>query len=254
MRPPSALNFLFAGALIAFAPGSASAQIIRSYEGLDRAAGEGGYMTLALELDGRAGNTDFLQFDFSSALGYKGDRHWIRLYPAFRIRRSGAETEEDQRSVHLRHSYFFNPRTRTFSFVQIQGDKSLDVVWRFLVGGGLRRTLVTGDDGGLDLGVGVMWEEEGLEDGGSERGMRGTNLLSLHGKSGIVTVALVGFFQPLLTDLGDHRVAMEGSADVPLGSLWALDVAVRMRRDSRPPPEVEPNDLSVSVGVKFSVR
>jgi hypothetical protein len=99
-----------------------------------------------------------------------------------------------------------------------------------------------------------MWEVEDLEDGTREEGLRGTNLVSLQGKSGIVSVSLVGFFQPLMTDWGDHRVAVEASAGVPLGSMWMLDVSVRGRRDSRPPAEVEPNDIGLSVGLKFSVN
>ena len=237
---------------LTLAAAPARAQVIRSYEGLDRSAGDGRYLTVQFDFDASAGNTDYLQFDVSSAVGYKGATHWLRLYPALRIRRSGGETEEDQRSAHLRYSYIFSPRTRTFSFVQVQADRSLDVIWRFIAGGGLRRVLVEGVDGGLALGVGAMWEDEELEDGTRESGVRGTNLLSLHGKSGIVTVGLVTFFQPLLRDWGDHRVAMEGSASVPLGSRLSLEAAVRMRRDSRPPTDVEPNDLNMSIGLRYA--
>lgn len=247
---PRYLPVLAAALTLVAAP--AGAQVIRSYEGLDRSAGDGRYVTVQFEFDASAGNTDYLQFDVSSALGYKGETHWLRLYPAFRIRRSGADTEEDQRSAHLRYSYIFSPRTRTFSFVQVQADRSLDVVWRFIAGGGLRRVLVEGEDGGLALGVGAMWEDEELEDGTRESGVRGTNLLSLHGRSGIVTVGVVAFFQPLMTDWGDHRVAMEGSASVPLGRRLSLEAAIRMRRDSRPPDDVEPNDLNMSIGLRYA--
>ena len=238
---------------LAFAP--VNAQVIRSYESLDRDVGEEGYVTLGFTFDAKSGNTEYTDLDLAGALGYRGERHWIRLYPSYDIRRSGGDTKEHARSVHLRHSFFFTPRTRSFAFVQLQADESLDVTRRFLVGGGLRRSLVLLEGGnGIDLGLGVMHESERIETGEEESVMRGTNVLVVNGTAGPVALTFTGFFQPLLVDWGDHRVSASGSAAVPLGGGWALTVAFLWRRDSRPPAAVEKNDAGLTVGLRFAVK
>lgn len=232
----------------------ASAQVIRSYESLDRRAGEEGYGTFGFTFDGKTGNTEYTEFDLSGAVGYRGEKTWIRFYPTYSIRRSGSETEEHDRSAHLRHSYFFGARTRSFAFVQIQADESLHIRRRFLVGGGLRRSLVVTDGtGGIDLGAGVMYEKEEIEAGGNASVFRGTNMVVVNGSAGPVAVTLTGFFQPLLDNWRDHRVSAAGSAAVPLGTRWDLEVSLAWRRDSRPPPGVERNDAGITVGLRFAV-
>jgi len=236
------------------APTPAGAQVIRSYESLDRAAGEAGYATLGFTLDARTGNTEYTELDLAGAVGYRGETHWIRLYPSYNIRRSGSNTEEHARSAHLRHSYLFTPRTRSFAFVQLQADESLEVQRRFLLGGGLRRSLVRTEAGnGIDLGVGVMYEAERIETGEEESVIRGTNLLVVKGGAGAVALTFTGFFQPILDHWRDHRISAAGSAAVPLGAQWDLEVSLLWRRDSRPPVDVEPNDVGLTVGLRFRV-
>jgi len=232
----------------------ATAQVIRSYEGLDRRAGNEGYATLGFTFDGRTGNTEYAEFDLAGAVGYRGNRHWTRFYPTYNIRHSEGRTVEDARSAHLRHSLFLNPRTRSFAFVQLQADESLKIQRRFLVGAGLRRSLVvTEAGGGIDLGVGMMYEEERAESGEKDSVLRGTNLLVVNGAAGSVALTLTGFFQPLLDNWRDHRVSAEGSAAIPLRDRWDLAVSLVWRRDSRPPPGVERDDAGIKIGLRVAV-
>jgi hypothetical protein len=230
-----------------------AAQVIRSYEALDRDAGERFYTTLAASLDASGGNVEYTEFEFSGATGFRGERHFVRLYPAIRFRRDDGITLEEERTVHLRHSYAFTERLRSFSFVQYQSDAALDLERRFLIGGGLRRRLVTLSDGGVDLGLGVMWEEERTTSDPATEALRGANLLVANGAAGAVDLNFTGFFQPRLADWADHRVAASGTVAVPLGSAWALTVSARWRRDSRPPADVERDDYGVVVGLRFSI-
>ncbi len=244
--------FFLAFTLLASAP--AGAQVIRSYESLDRAAGEDGYATLGFTIDAKSGNTEYTELDLAGAMGYRGKKNWIRLYPTYNIRRSGGDTEEHARSAHLRHSYIFTPRTRSFAFVQLQADESLDVQRRFLLGGGLRRSLVLTEAGnGIDLGLGVMYESERTETGKEESVIRGTNLLVVKGGAGPMALTATGFFQPLLDDWEDHRISAAGSAAIPLGSQWDLEISLIWRRDSRPAVDVEPDDVALTVGLRFAV-
>lgn len=245
---------LLAALLLAF-PTPGDAQVIRSYESLDRDAGEAWYLTFGLELDGKDGNTEEIELDVSGAVGWRGTRHWLRLYPAYTWRRTDGEVREFARSAHLRHSYTLGERTSTFAFLQAQADPALELERRFLVGGGLRRRLVEFDQGrGFDLGVGVMWEEERVEGRPPEEIFRGSNLVAVQTTAGEVAVTLTGFFQPRLDDWGDHRVSASASAGVPLATGWNLALALGWLRDSRPPAEVEKDDVNFTVGVRFAVR
>jgi hypothetical protein len=107
--------------------------MIRSYESLDREVGVDCYATFSFGVDGAVGNTEGVDTDFSGAFGYKGDTHWIRVYPAHRLKRSGGKNVIRDRSIHLRHSFIFSDRTRTFAFVQLHAAESLKLERRFLV-------------------------------------------------------------------------------------------------------------------------
>ena len=240
--------------LLAWTAAPVHAQVIRSYESLDRAAGEAGYATLAFGFDGSLGNTEKAEFDLSGAVGYRGDRHWLRLYPSYLITRVGGETTEHERAIHLRHSYRLSGALSTYAFVQLQADESLDLDRRLLVGGGVRRRLLVLEGGGLDVGVGAMWEEERITGGLRERTLRGANLMSVTGSAGVVALTLTGFYQQAMDDWGDYRVAFSGSAAVPLGAGWAMDMSMRWRRDTRPPVEVERDDAGISIGLRFAVN
>lgn len=231
------------------------AQVIRSYESLDRDAGEAWYLTLGLGVDGQAGNTEQVEVDFSAAVGFRGERHWIRLYPAYTYTRTNGETSDFERAAHLRHNYFLTDRTRTFAFMQLQADRSLDLDRRFLVGGGLRRRLVqAGQEQGLDLGAGLMWEEESIVGGIREEQLRVTSMLVASLAAGAVRVTLSGFFQPKVDEWGDHRVSSSAAAAVPIAAGWDLSLGLDWRRDSRPPADVEADDLDFTIGVRFALN
>ncbi len=238
---------------VATAPAPATAQVIRSYEALDREAGEGWYATLGLAFDASGGNVEYAEADISGAGGFRGDRHFIRFYPSLRLRREDGDTREEERSAHLRHSYRFTERLRSYSFLQYQTDAALDLDRRMLVGGGLRTRVVELEGGGVDVGLGLMWESERTPVEGEVTDVRGANLLVANGSAGAVDLNFAGFFQPVLSDWADHRVAASGTAAVPLGAGWSLTVSARWRRDSRPPVDVERDDYGMTVGLRFSV-
>ena len=252
LSPLAAAAVLAAAALSA--PGAAGAQVIRSYESLDRAAGEGFYFSVTAGFDGRFGNTETRDYNLAGAVGFRGEKHWVRLYPGFLRQEAAGQTADDQRSLHLRYSYFLAAPLQAFAFVQLQSDEPLDLESRFLVGGGVRRRLLALGGGSVDLAVGAMWEEERIEGGVREEGFRGSNILSVNGTAGTVDLTFTGFFQPLLRDWTDQRWATAGSAAVPLGSRWALDLAALWRRDTEAPEGVEPDDGRVTVGLRFAVN
>ena len=134
---PSRWLCIFGLALIVplLRPSPGFAQVIRSYESLDRSAGEDDDATAEFSVDGVVGNSEFVDTEFSGAVGYHGDSQWIRFDPAYRLKRSNGENIVHDRSAHIRHSFIFTDRARTFAFVQVQAEESIELDRRLLVGG-----------------------------------------------------------------------------------------------------------------------
>jgi hypothetical protein len=229
------------------------AQIIRSYENLDRTAGDAYYATAVVAFDGSAGNADFVDVDLSGAAGYRGNVHWLRFYPALRTKRSGGEKVIDARSLHLRHSLFLTNRTSTFAFVQLQSEASIDLDRRFLVGGGIRYQLVRFNTGGVDFGVGMMREEERRTLREARATLRGANLLSVYGSVGATSLSLVAYFQPELGNWKDHRILLQGNLLVALVGRLNLDISSSWRREGVVPVGIEKNDARLQIGFRYDL-
>lgn len=238
---------------LAFAS-SIHAQVIRSYEGLDRNTPEGTSAQMELSLGGRAGNANYLDFRFAGSVSYRAPApgHWLRLYPSFRVRRSEKQSVVRDWSAHLRHSYVFSDEIRTYAFAQIQADRSINLDRRLLIGGGLRRQIVRLGDGGLDIGVGLMREDETLASGETGTALRGANLLSASGKAGIVGFEATGYFQPMMSNFGDYRVFVHTGIQIPVSERVQFVLSGSWRRDSRPPSGIEADDAEFGFSIRLS--
>ena len=232
---------------------SAHAQVIRGYESLDRNAGEAYYATLDFDVEGALGNSEFVDAEFSGAFGYKGDSQWVRFYPAYRLKRSDGENVIHDRSAHIRHSFRISERIRTFAFVQVQAEESIELERRFLIGGGIRSQLVRLGSGGIDLGIGLMLDEERRTDRDVRSDVRGANLFSIYGDAGVVELSGSIYFQPVIETWSDHRVLVLVSAIVPLVAHVSLRLSSFWRRDSRPPSSIEKHDSGVLIGFRLDV-
>lgn len=135
--------------------------------------------------------------------------------------------------MHLRHSLFLTARSRTFSFIQWQKEKAIDLDRRLLLGGGLRYQVVSLGSGGVDLGVGVMLVD---------------------GDAGVVKLSGTTYFQPILSDWSEHRVLLAMSAIIPLVKYLGLDLSGSWRREIPSPRHIDPNDASLRVGLRVALN
>lgn len=245
---------------------SIHAQVILSYEGLDRNAVDGLFVPIELSLDGGVGNAEYLDWSVTPGFSYRfpAPGQWVRFYPSIRVRSSDNKSLVREWSAHLRHSYVFSEEMRTYTFIQFQADRSIDLDRRFLFGGGVRPRIMKMEDGGLDIGFGLMLEDEVLTSGetgtepedevvmSEETGteLRGANLISAHGKAGMVQILATGFYQPVMSNPKDYRVSVNTEADIPVSDYGSLVVFANWRRDSRPPTGIESYDVRFG----FSIR
>lgn len=132
---------------------------------------------------------------------------------------------------------------------------------RFLIGSGLRRSLIEGRTT-LDVGTGLMYEAESLdpdEDIGDHpretRVWRMANLVVLtRALTESVTLIGVSYVQPDLSDFGDVRTLVDLSLRIALTENLDLTIQNEWRHDSRPPASVATDDYSLKTGFAVSFR
>ena len=240
-------------ALLSLRPLSGRAQVVRSYESYDRTAGDDYYATAVIDVEGAIGNSEFVDANFSGAFGYSADSQWVRFYPAYRLKRSSGENVLHDRSAHLRDSWLFSERARTFAFVQLQAEEEIELERRLLIGGGIRYQLFSFASGGMDLGVGLMLDEERRTNTAVRSDVRGANLLSIYGDAGVVKLASTIYFQPVGSDWTDHRTLVLLSGIVPLVDHFSIDLSGYWRRDSKPPARIKKHDAGILVGFRLDI-
>ncbi len=204
-----------------------------------------------------AGNTDVLQLDAALGAAYRGARHWPRLFAGGELLRSGNGRIVDNRFAHLRYGYLFSPRVRSFHFVQVQSNNNLLVAWRVLVGTGLRRRISMADRLTLELGSGPMLERERLDRDRVGSGVPLQTSVVRLATVGVVrwqvgadvTLLNVAYHQPAVGAFGDFRLLDDLTLSSRLGRGLSVDVTLNWRHDSRPPPEVDGDDVRLRVGL-----
>jgi len=206
-----------------------------------------------------AGNSDVLQLDAALGAAYRGARHWPRLFAGGQLLRSGNGRIVDNRFVHARYGYLFSRRVRSFHFVQVQSNNNLLVEWRVLVGSGIRGEIQLLEGLTLELGTGPMFERERLD---AERVGAGAPV-----ETGVVRLATVGvvrwgiggdatllnvlYHQPVAADPGDYRVLDDLTMSMRVATGLTVDVTLGWRHDSRPPSDLDQDDLRLKVGMSF---
>jgi len=221
---------------------------------------------LHAELNGRlnlaGGNTELFQAGGTLGVGFRAPRHWTRVYLGIDWLRKNDSDLVDNRYMHLRYNYFLREEIRTFHFFQLQTNLNLLLRRRWLVGSGLRVQALAGEEGSLDLGSGLMYEsetlqEEALEEGEKPRArtVRLSNLLaaSWDPAEGTRLVAVV-YHQPDVGRLEDYRLLGEVGVAVEMASSLGLEVALNWRHDSRAPGGLEDDDLGFRTGITYRLR
>ncbi len=256
LRPLS----LLAVAVVAF-PGSVRAQGILNAEQYQPKDVSGFHFGLDARGSLVRGNARVLDLGGTGIIGYRAPTQWIRMIVgASYLRTSGSGIVND-RFAHLRYNYDLTPRLRTFHFVQVQANKSLQLSDRELVGSGLRATVLTGKAGSLDVGLGAMLELERLNADARAAGAPARTTDWRMADLAVATVRLgtgaslqdVAYVQPRLDAFSDIRVLDNLNLLVPLTDNVKLTVSGEWRHDSRPPAAVLPDDFSLKTGISILV-
>lgn len=206
------------------------------------------------------GNTEVVDLGGTGIAGYASAAHWVRLLAgATFLSEEGTDLVND-RFAHARYNYGLSSRLRTFHFAQIQTSLNLLLSRRLVAGSGVRWTAVQRARVSLDLGTGVMWEEERLDrerlraaEGDLTRVLRAANLMAVRWKIRDGTrLRGVTYAQPELGEPDDFRILTDLTLSTALGGGVDLNVTFRWRHDSEPPADLDRNDFTLGSGLELN--
>lgn len=172
------ISFAFAMvcALLCLYPRGASAQILnieRSRVDRDSAGyftGKGGLSFSMFNRNaGKDNPNNYLQLTFNGDVAYIAEKHSYLLLNYYNYLLVNYDSEELRNTVastgysHFRVNFMRKKRLSYEAFTQVQADKARGLELRTLAGGGVRYRLLSGEDGSVYFGTGLMHEHEEWE-------------------------------------------------------------------------------------------
>ncbi len=255
----AAIFFLLA-ALLTASP--AGAQRVLNTERVEPRNVSGVFTRIEAGADLQGGNSDILNLKGSGTLGYHGTHSWILLVGGLSYLKSSGNVSVDDQYMQARYGWIFSERTRTFHFVQLQKSRAQALSRRLLVGSGLRHAFVSSERGRLELGAGLMWESERLNESKLPPGVparsddwRG-DLIGVASRklSTTATLSDVFYVEPRVDEPADVRILNEARLAVKVVKGVDLNVTFRWLHDSRPPPSIGRDDLELETSVSATVN
>jgi len=264
-RRPLSWCSVTTAALAAFAlglPAPSAAQTILNTERFQLDEVSGFHASTDLSFSLQRGNKDLLDVSASGIMGILSGNHWPRVIFGGKYLSTDERSFLDQQFVQARYSYIVSPATQTFHFLQAQKNETLLLRSRWLVGSGVRRSLLESERTRFAVGTGLMGEWErldagrvGPEDATSRDGLRIANMavFSADFADGARVLNIL-YFQPDPGDLSDFRVLNDLGLLIPLSARLRTTLSLEWRRDTRPPSTLEKDDLSLKAGLSLDLN
>jgi len=256
--PTLRLHFTIFAAVLALISPAVSAQagaILNTLQGYD--ADEPGWSGgLDGLFSGSGGNTDRLFLSIGGRTQWRSERHRYRIQFSSGYQESNRVETARNGVLHVRHNYEINQRWSTVTFVQLQHNPFQDLQSRWLAGIGPRYDLLDGDNGGVvAFGAVPMLEVERLQNrpGKLARGRMSFFVHLSHQLSENSQLDLVGFWQPLFSDVSAYRAVGNLVLKVDVTGEVDLKVGFAVEDNSRPPVGIERTDWSTFMGLGLNL-
>ncbi len=175
---------------------------------------------------------------------------------------SGQKVDTRNSLAHLR---FIGPLVGNFLFwenyYQVQSDTFRRLSLRALGGVGLRWKILSNEDVRLYFGTSVFYSEEdqqevsGFSDQGLKVYLRNSNYIALnYDLNDNIEVFLIGYFQPLIDQIYDHRLSTKFGITTKLSENLKFNYLISVGHDNDPPQGVKPTDVTQTVSLSYSIN
>jgi len=215
---------------------------------------------LSFYVSAKTGNTDIQEFEADSKLGYTGDNFHTLIIGQGTFGWEDGNQYSNNALLHLRYIRELNSIVSPELFTQIDYDKKRSLLFRYLVGGGIRLALINDSLSSFSYGSSYMFEYEKLDLPKNSKHLHKTynnrwnNYLSY---SNLVSpnsrISLAVYFQPRFDQFNDFRILSENFISVNISSKLSLSLSFRFRYDSKPPDKIRKFDTISSMGITVSL-
>ncbi|MCF6306506.1 MAG: DUF481 domain-containing protein [Flavobacteriaceae bacterium] len=197
---------------------------------------------------------DFFIVSNDIHLQYKLEKHLFLLKNQFRFTKIEGEDFSNNGITHLRYNYKWKPRITWEAFAQGQYNKVSKINNRFLFGTGPRFKLLKLENYKFYLGTLIMYEHEELSDGSStSRDFRGSAYFSFTMyPNAIFSFVSTTYYQPLLNDVGDYRIASESSVAIKAFKNFAVKMTYLFTYDETPAEGIQNSQYRFATGIVYS--
>ncbi|MCR9182226.1 MAG: DUF481 domain-containing protein [Flavobacteriaceae bacterium] len=186
---------------------------------------------------------------------YKMNNHLALFVNNLGFEQSGGESFVNNGSQHLRYNYKVFENITWEAFVQSQYNSIAKIKFRGLAGTGPRFKLLGLDKYRLYLGTLLMYEHEELNEEALiiNRDWRASTYLSLSFfPTDNISFVSTTYYQPILNDFRDYRIASENSFVLGILEKLSLRVTYTLTFDATPAREVPNTFYNLSTGLLYA--
>ena len=206
---------------------------------------------------GSAGNQNLSFFD--------GGVRVTRLEPEaveFELNARGRTGSDDGERVaesymaSLKADAFPDERWSPFVFGSAERDRFKELDLRTNAGGGVKYTFLRAEDTEVSLSLALLHSREDLRLAALPTQTDGRMSLRFKGAHELregVRVENVTFYQPVWDVFDDYVAQSESILAVQVLSMLAVTASYVYQRDSTPPPDVEPDDHHLKIGIQLQL-
>ena len=234
---------------------SITAQVnIEKYNSLLNKTGPSG--NISFYLSAKTGNTDIQQFSADGRFNYTTKTFYTFLIAQGEYGWKKGEEFSNNALLHLRYIHNTCELVNPEAFSQINYNKKRKLLFRSLVGGGIRISLTKNSEMSFVYGTSYMYEYEKLDLTSSSehpnftKHHRWNNYLSYSNSITKNTrLSVVVYAQPRFDDFSDVRILSENHLAVTLTKKLSLSLNFSLRYDSKPPDGIKNLDTNTKFGL-----
>jgi hypothetical protein len=231
---------------------------IEKYNNLNSANGV--ISKISVYFNSKTGNTDIQEFGLDSRLSYMGEGLHTLMIGQGSLGWKDGKQYSNNALIHLRFLKEFQSIISPEVFTQIDYDKKRLLLFRSLVGGGVRFSLFKDSLASFNYGSSYMFEYEKLDLPENSNHLNQTynsrwnnyisysNFISSNSR-----FSLAVYFQPRFDKFNDFRILSENFISVNISSKLAISLNFSLRYDSKPPDTIKNFDTNISMGITINL-
>lgn len=245
-------RFLF---LLIFVPALSEAQVVNVERQRLNADSNGWYGDVDISYSIIKMNEPLHSLSAASQVVWRKDKHQVFFIENLNFIRSPSESYANNGFLHVRYQNPADKRLMSESFVQVQYNKLLKVMYRQLIGGGGRLQVFSSeqDKDRAFIGAVLMNEYEIIQ---NREEVNFDLRWSFYAAFSIkpwknLEVNSTTYYQPILGNGSDYRISTENAVLIDISEKLQFKLNYILYFDSKPPPDVVKETYTLTNGVRY---